>query len=67
MSTAPTLFKPTEVQLLISGLNSMTKACEAQELLIKKMEEDIAELKAQLPPVEDYSPERIFQSHLLNH
>jgi len=58
MSTAPTLFKPTEVQLLISGLNSMTKACEAQELLIKKMEEDIAELKAQLPPVEDYSPDQ---------
>ena len=58
MKSAPTLFKPTEVQLLTSGLNSMTKACEAQELLIKKMEEDIAELKAKLPPVEEYSPDQ---------
>lgn len=58
MSTAPTLFKPTEVQLLISGLNSMTKACEAQELLIKKMEEDIAELRAKLTPVGEYSPDQ---------
>lgn len=48
MKTAPTLFRPTEKQLLTKGLNSMTKACEAQELLIKKMEEDIAELKAKL-------------------
>ena len=58
MKSAPTLFKPTEVQLLTSGLNSMTKACEAQELLIKKMEEDIAELKAKLTPVDDYSPDQ---------
>jgi hypothetical protein len=58
MKTAPTLFQPTEVQLLTSGLNSMTKACEAQELLIKKMEEDIAELKAKLPSVEEYSPDQ---------
>jgi len=43
-----TLFHPTEKQLLTKGLNSMTKACEAQELLIKKMEEDVAELKAKL-------------------
>jgi hypothetical protein len=50
MKSAPTLFQPTEVQLLTSGLNAMTKACEAQELLIKKMEEDIAELKAKLTP-----------------
>ena len=48
MKTAPTLFQPTEVQLLISGLNSMTKACEAQELLIKVMQEDIDNLRAQL-------------------
>ena len=52
------MFKPTEVQLLTRGLNSMTKACEAQELLIKKMEEDIAELKAKLPPVQEYSPDQ---------
>ena len=52
------MFQPTEVQLLTRGLNSMTKACEAQELLIKKMEEDIAELKAKLPPVEEYSPDQ---------
>jgi hypothetical protein len=58
MKTAPTLFQPTDIQLLTRGLNSMTKACEAQELLIKKMEEDIAELKAQLPPVDDYSPDQ---------
>ena len=58
MNTAPTLFQPTDIQLLTRGLNSMTKACEAQELLIKKMEEDIAELKAQLPPVDDYSPDQ---------
>tara|TARA_B110000305_G_C19296321_1_gene566812 strand:+ start:440 stop:616 length:177 start_codon:yes stop_codon:yes gene_type:complete len=58
MKSAPTLFKPTEVQLLTSGLNAMTKACEAQELLIKKMEEDIAELKAKLPPVTEYSPDQ---------
>jgi len=48
MKTAPTLFQPTEVQLLTSGLNSMTKACEAQEALIEKMAEDITELKAKL-------------------
>jgi hypothetical protein len=53
MKTAPTLFRPTEKQLLTSGLNSMTKACEAQELLIKKMEEDIAELKAELSVLKD--------------
>jgi len=35
----------------------MTKACEAQELLIKKMEEDIAELKAKLPNVKEYLPD----------
>jgi hypothetical protein len=58
MKSAPTLFKPTETQLLTSGLNAMTKACEAQELLIKKMEEDIAELKAKLTPVDDYSPDQ---------
>jgi len=58
MKPAPTMFKPTEVQLLTRGLNSMTKACEAQELLIKKMEEDIAELKAKLPPVQEYSPDQ---------
>jgi hypothetical protein len=58
MNTAPTLFQPTDIQLLTRGLNSMTKACEAQERLIKKMEEDIAELKAQLPPVDDYSPDQ---------
>ena len=58
MNTAPTMFQPTEVQLLTRGLNSMTKACEAQELLIKKMEEDIAELKAKLPPVKEYSPDQ---------
>jgi len=53
MKTAPTLFRPTEKQLLTRGLNSMTKACEAQELLIKKMEEDIAELKAELAVLKD--------------
>jgi hypothetical protein len=58
MKSAPTLFQPTEVQLLTSGLNSMTKACEAQELLIKKMEEDIAELKAKLTSVGEYSPDQ---------
>jgi hypothetical protein len=36
----------------------MTKACEAQELLIKKMEEDIAELKAKLTSVGEYSPDQ---------
>jgi hypothetical protein len=36
----------------------MTKACEAQELLIKKMEEDIAELKAKLTPADEYSPDQ---------
>ena len=58
MKSAPTLFQPTEVQLLTSGLNAMTKACEAQELLIKKMEEDIAELRAKLTPVGEYSPDQ---------
>lgn len=58
MKTAPTLFQPTEVQLLTRGLNSMTKACEAQELLIKKMEEDIAELKAKLQTSKEYSPDQ---------
>jgi hypothetical protein len=48
MKTAPTLFQPTDIQLLTRGLNSMTKACEAQERLIKLMEADIAELRAQL-------------------
>jgi len=48
MKTAPTIFQPTDIQLLTRGLNSMTKACEAQERLIKLMEADIAELRAQL-------------------
>jgi len=48
MKTAPTLFQPTEVQLLTRGLNSMTKACEAQELLIKVMQEDIDNLRAHI-------------------
>ena len=48
MKTAPTLFQQTDIQLLTRGLNSMTKACEAQERLIKLMEADIAELLAQL-------------------
>ena len=48
MKTAPTLFQPTDIQLLTRGLNSMTKACEAQERLIKLIEADIAELRAQL-------------------
>jgi len=48
MKPAPTLFRPTEKQLLTRGLNSMTKACEAQEALIEKMAEDIAELKGKL-------------------
>jgi len=48
MKPAPTLFQPTDIQLLTRGLNSMTKACEAQERLIKLMEADIAELRAKL-------------------
>ena len=53
MKPAPTLFRPTEKQLLTRGLNSMTKACEAQEALIKKMEEDIDELKAKLKMLDE--------------
>ena len=52
MSTARTLFHPTDIQLLTRGLNCMTKACEAQERLIKLMEADIAELRAQLSQTE---------------
>tara|TARA_R100001460_G_scaffold63523_1_gene103753 strand:- start:207 stop:383 length:177 start_codon:yes stop_codon:yes gene_type:complete len=58
MKTAPTLFQPTEIQLLTRGLNTMTKACEAQERLIKIMEADIAELQAKLNLLDHYSPDQ---------
>ena len=41
----PTLFKPSEMTLLTRGLNSMTRACEAQESLIRVIKEDLRKSK----------------------
>jgi hypothetical protein len=38
----PRLFKPSAYSILESGLNAMTKACEAQELLIGVVKTDLA-------------------------
>ena len=40
--TQPSLFKPSIHTVLTRGLNAMTKACEAQELLIEVMKADLA-------------------------
>ena len=37
-----TLFKPSEHTLLTRGLNSMARACEAQEKLIEVIKADLA-------------------------
>ena len=41
----PTLFKPSEMTLLTRGLNSMTRACEAQESLIAVIKAELAASK----------------------
>ncbi len=43
--TQPALFKPSELTLLTRGLNSMTKACEAQNKLIDVIKEELAASK----------------------
>ena len=40
--TQPALFKPSVHTVLTRGLNAMTKACEAQELLIEVVKADLA-------------------------
>ena len=40
--TQPALFKPSIHTVLTHSLNAMTKACEAQELLISVMKADLA-------------------------
>ena len=40
--TQPSLFKPSIHTVLTRGLNAMTKACAAQELLIEVVKADLA-------------------------
>jgi hypothetical protein len=63
--TQPALFKPSELTLLTRGLNAMTKACEAQELLIEAVKADLAasELRCKELTAENA---RLRERHVLN-
>lgn len=41
----PTLYKPSEITLITRGLNSMSRACEAQETLIGVIKAELAASK----------------------
>jgi hypothetical protein len=63
--TQPALFKPSIHTVLTRGLNAMTKACEAQELLISVMKADLAASELRC---EDLTAEnaRLRERHVLN-
>jgi hypothetical protein len=63
--TQPALFKPSELTLLTRGLNSMTKACEAQEKLIEVIKQELAasELRCKELTAENA---RLRERHVLN-
>ena len=63
--TQPALFKPSELTLLTRGLNSMTKACEAQEKLIEVIKQELAvsELRCEELTAENA---RLRERHVLN-
>jgi hypothetical protein len=63
--TKPALFKPSELTLLTRGLNSMTKACEAQEKLIEVIKQELAasELRCKELTAENA---RLRERHVLN-
>lgn len=63
--TQPALFKPSIHTVLTRGLNAMTKACEAQELLIEVMKADLtaSELRCEELTAENA---RLRERHVLN-
>ena len=63
--TQPSLFKPSVHTVLTRGLNAMTKACEAQELLIAVMEDKLtaSDLRCEELTAENG---RLRERHVLN-